>query len=226
MSMTNRLQHKMARITWDTIARTQSGRGHRVPDEVLDEVERLHDRGDHLGAARRLDTERVECDAKALVLLGLAESGGGHYPEALCALDRASDLVIVDLAKIQINRAVILTSLQRWDEALEASDQAQTLAPFLWAAFLQEMATRLSRQAAGDFERVVELSAHVVKQWPDWRSVDHGELARYLALDSDYALLRTINDGQVFQATFGLTPEALAKDHRPGGPFHKPIDFT
>ena len=224
--MTSKLQRRMARITWDTVARTQPGRGRRVSDDVLNEVERLHDSGAYKEAARLLDAEPVERDPKALVLLGLAEFGSDNYEESLTALDRASCLAAIDLAKIQINRTVALASLERLEDALAAIDQAQTLAPFMWIAILQEMAIRQRRDAPGDFERVIKLADHLVKQWADWRSVDDGELSRYLALDPDHELLRSRKDGGVFHAIFGLTPGALAQDHRPGGPFHKPVDLS
>ncbi len=205
-------EQRIAKMKWEASAHTQPGRGARVDDATLAEASARFESGAYAEVVERMErAEHASRDPKALVLLGLAHLALDEYSAAVGALDEAWRVLAEDLAKVGVNRALALSLLARHEEALAACDAARAVVPHLWSVPLAEIVVRERRQGPGDETRVEHLLVDIPQRWRDWRTTP---IARYLALDGDYAALRAREDGAFFERTLGVSVEALRAELR------------
>ena len=212
MSATS-LEERIAKLRWEASAHTLAGREKRISEEALKQAATRFERGAFADVVRRLESEPcLADDSRALVFLGLARLGTDDYGSALDAMDRAREIIKEDLAKVEVNRSLVLSLLGRYEDALDATRMARELAPHFWSSLLAEIVVLERRRGPSDRKRVLDLAKEVASTWPEWRTL---EIARYLAIDADYAALRREEGGEVFRSAFGVHPDELIAQFKP-----------
>ena len=211
--MKEKLEHVLDRMRWEASAHTMEREEEEISEDTLKQAAECFRRGAFADTVRILEAA-APLNAAAMVYLGLAHLGRDDYKAALNAMDQARDRCKEDSAKVEVNRALALSLLGLFDDALEATHRARELAPTNWAPLLSEIMILERRRGQSsdpkvkqaDRERVVDIAHELRRRWPDWRS---SPAAAYLALDVDYAVLREDKAGEVFSAAFGVHPKEL-----------------
>ena len=199
---------------WEASAHTLEAKSFeaRLSQETLDALQSAHAAFQQGGFARALSAlgkvPMRHADVHASALAGLSYLGLDRYDDALEATERALELTAQTMARLELNRALVLTVLAHYDDALQAIARARTLAPDLWAVPLGEIVVREHRQGPDDEAQVDTLARTLRERWPEWTT---NGIGRFLASDVDYGPLRIAQGGARFTRLFGITPDELAE---------------
>lgn len=182
----------------------RSGSRQRVPDDLIVRSSRLREAGDPVGALSVLeDEDGLGTDPTALTSVALAKHMLGDTTGALAAVDAVDGLLRRMCWSAAVNRATILKTARRFDEAAEAAEKAIGLLPGDPVGHLAAIA--VSEAAGGDRRTVVEAVERMDRVAPEWR--ESGAVWSDLLTDADYMRLQ---DEAVFEQVFGESAAAIA----------------
>lgn len=185
------LKRELGRLRWTGNKATLAGFPRKVPINVLDKAKKLHGLGDFDAAVQVLESQPQESlnhDCEALVALGLSRFGVDDHVGALKELDRAAQVVTELTAVIHLNRANVLKTMQKYEDALDAAELARRLWPQHFAPYLALIAVHECRGKPQDREESLVLLRQlkedgIASRWRD-------DLRVYLSSDVDYSNLR------------------------------------
>ncbi len=179
----------------------------RMPREVIEASKAYRRSGNFEAAIAEIEARppsEVAGDAGALNEVALSYFGAGDPRNALNVLDAAMAKVRFSEASIQINRANVLKSLGRYDDALDAALAARDTCPAFVLTHLAVISVYTDRDGSGDRESAKEAVLSMTCWCPEWMA--DPEVRRYLRQDGDFRIRR---DAAAFRSIFGCTSEEM-----------------